>query len=173
MEHSYPALWKALQRCLKHRNSLLRRDRIAASYSAPEHEITGQGELAVWDAEFARLSERVNEHRQSYLARFKPVFEQVLRQLSDIPDISFGYQPGWDLERPLVDVLQDTIHRDQKARTTSYGAHRADLRVKAEGRPANDVLSRGQIKTVVCALRIAQGYFVSSADWQTMCVSAG
>ena len=154
VEHDYPALWKAFQRCLKHRNSLLRRDRMGGRLS-----VGGEpGELAVWDAEFARLSLLINEHRQCYLTRFKPVFEQVLEQLTDVKGIRFGYHPGWDLERPLLEVLQGALERDQKTRTTNYGAHRADLRVKAEGRPASEVLSRGQIKTVVCALRIAQGY---------------
>lgn len=150
VEHDYPALWKAFQRCLKHRNSLFRRDRMGGRIEPDE--------LAVWDAEFARLSQQINDHRQHYLTRFKPVFEQVLEQLTDVNDISFGYHPGWDLERPLLEVLQGALERDQKTRTTNYGAHRADLRVKAEGRPASEVLSRGQIKTVVCALRIAQGY---------------
>ena len=158
VEHTYPTLWKAFHRCLKHRNSLLRRDRIRGSRPPAEHGLRELDELAVWDAEFARLSQQVNEQRQRYLTQFKPVFEQALQQLTDVQGISFGYQPGWDLERPLIEVLQGALQRDQKARTTSYGAHRADLWVKAQGRPASDVLSRGQIKTVVCALRIAQGY---------------
>lgn len=146
VEHTYPALWKAYQRCLKHRNSLLRRDRIDGS------------ELALWDSEFARLGEQVHEARKRYLGAFKPVFERVLGELSDVPGISFGYQPGWDHQAPLLDVLKAGIDRDQRTRTSNYGAHRADLRIKASGRSANEVLSRGQIKTVVCAMRIAQGY---------------
>ncbi|MDM3870774.1 DNA replication/repair protein RecF [Porticoccus sp. W117] len=153
VEHEYPGLWKAFHRCLKHRNSLLRRDRIGGRL-----DDGATGEMAVWDEEFARLSEQVDQSRQAYLSQFKPVFQDILQRLTEVADIGFGYQPGWDSQRPLIEILQETIERDRKSRTSNYGAHRADLKVKVAGRPAAEVLSRGQIKTVVCALRIAQGY---------------
>ncbi|UTW44636.1 DNA replication/repair protein RecF [bacterium SCSIO 12696] len=154
VEHDYPGLWKALQRCLKHRNSLLRHDRMGGR----QEDRALLEELAVWDAEFSRLSEQVDGNRQAYLSQFKPVFQDILQRLTNVADIDFAYQPGWDHGRPLLDVLASSRERDLKNRTTHYGPHRADVRLKVSGCPAGDVLSRGQIKTVVCALRIAQGY---------------
>jgi DNA replication and repair protein RecF len=43
-------------------------------------------------------------------------------------------------------------------KATSHGPHRADLRVRFKQQPASDVLSRGQIKIVVTAMQIAQGF---------------
>jgi len=147
VEHSYKDLWKHFQRCLRQRNSLLRRDRI-------EDE-----ELAVWNAEFARLSEQVSELRERYLKRFEPVFKEVLQQLSELDAVSIRYYSGWDKDKaPLDHVLRESERRDRQNKTTNYGAHRADLRINIDGRPASEVLSRGQIKIVVCALKIAQGY---------------
>ncbi len=37
------------------------------------------------------------------------------------------------------------------------GAQKADFRFKANGLPVEDVLSRGQLKLLMCALRLAQG----------------
>lgn len=150
VEHDYRTAWKAYQRCLKHRNSLLRHGRMERSALLEQ--------LAVWNTEFCRLSEQIDRFRRSYIERFKPVFESVLSELSDLQEISFGYQPGWDIQRSLAEVLEGAVERDLNTKTSNYGAHRADLRIKIAGKMASDVLSRGQIKTVVSALRIAQGY---------------
>ena len=40
---------------------------------------------------------------------------------------------------------------------TQAGPHRAELRIKVDKQPAAEILSRGQQKTVVAALKIAQG----------------
>ena len=41
------------------------------------------------------------------------------------------------------------------------GSHRADLRLTVNGQNAAEILSRGQQKLLVCALKIAQGYVFS------------
>lgn len=147
VEHEYRELWQHFQRCLKHRNSLLRRDRIDRS------------ELTTWDAEFARFSEQIGSYRTRYLEQYVPVFESVFAELAnEVSGVEFGYQKGWDAKQSLVDVLAAGRERDCHSKTSNYGAHRADLKVKVNTRAASEVLSRGQIKTVVCALQIAQGY---------------
>ena len=40
---------------------------------------------------------------------------------------------------------------------TVSGPQKADFRFKANGLPAEDILSRGQLKLLMCALRLAQG----------------
>ncbi len=45
---------------------------------------------------------------------------------------------------------------------THVGPQRADIRVTINGRSAADVLSRGQQKLVVCALKLAQGQLMAN-----------
>lgn len=40
---------------------------------------------------------------------------------------------------------------------TAHGPHKADFRIRADGAPVEDTLSRGQLKLLMCALRLAQG----------------
>lgn len=40
---------------------------------------------------------------------------------------------------------------------TFSGPQKADFRFKANGLPVEDILSRGQLKLLMCALRLAQG----------------
>lgn len=42
---------------------------------------------------------------------------------------------------------------------TAHGPHKADFRIRADGAPVEDTLSRGQLKLLMCALRLAQGEF--------------
>jgi len=49
------------------------------------------------------------------------------------------------------------------------GPHRADIRVRVKGQSAEQVLSRGQQKLVVCAMKVAQAR-VFSANRQRDCV---
>ena len=142
-------LWKRMQKALKQRNSLLRHGRINSS------------ELPAWDLEFVKAAEAVDKLRQEYLERLIPVFRDVLSQLTDLAEISISYYRGWDKERPLIDVLQDGVQRDVQTGYTHSGPQRADLRVKLGKVNAVDILSRGQLKLVVCALKLAQGFLYS------------
>jgi DNA replication and repair protein RecF len=44
---------------------------------------------------------------------------------------------------------------------TAHGPHKADFRIRADGAPVEDTLSRGQLKLLMCALRLAQGEFLT------------
>ncbi|MBB1191951.1 DNA replication and repair protein RecF, partial [Klebsiella pneumoniae] len=44
---------------------------------------------------------------------------------------------------------------------TAVGPHKADFRIRADGTPVEDLLSRGQLKLLMCALRLAQGEFLT------------
>lgn len=142
-------LWQRMQKALKQRNSLLRHGRIKGS------------ELAVWDSELIKAANAVDKLRHNYIQRLVPVFNEVLGRLIDLPELSINYYRGWDRERPLSEVLQDGLQRDIHSGYTHAGPQRADLRVKLGKVSAVDILSRGQLKLVVCALKLAQGFLYS------------
>jgi DNA replication and repair protein RecF len=141
----FPA-WKAIQRCLKHRNSLLRRDRISPF------------ELAPWDKELVDLTDRIHEFRRQCMVRFNETFAQLLKEFINIDDIVLSYYRGWDKEKLYTNILTDSLERDKSQGYTHSGSHRADLKITVNGLDAAEVLSRGQQKLLVCALKIAQGY---------------
>lgn len=136
--------WQNAQKSLKNRNSLLRSGRIERS------------QMAVWQREFVTAAVRLDELRKQYLEGFVPRFHQVLDQLIDLPDLRIHYFRGWDKTRPLPEVLESQFERDCKLGYTQSGPQRADMRIKVKNQSASDVLSRGQQKLVVCALKVAQ-----------------
>jgi DNA replication and repair protein RecF len=146
VEHNYRNTWQRFRRALKQRNSLLRRDRIDEAL------------LVVWDAEFVSLAEQINDYREQYLADLIPRISEVLAELSPLEGFEFKHYAGWDTTKNLTDVLLADRQRDLQGKTTHHGPHRADLRVRFSKQPANDLLSRGQIKILVTAMQVAQGY---------------
>jgi DNA replication and repair protein RecF len=145
VEPKFFPTWKAIQRCLKHRNSLLRRDRIDGF------------ELASWDQELVGLTETIDKFRAACITELNASLDKLLDEFVKVEGIKLVYYRGWDRETAYAEVLAAGIERDQRLRYTHLGSHRADLRITVRGQDAAEVLSRGQQKLLVCALKIAQG----------------
>jgi len=151
VEHSFMHSWQRLQNSLKQRNSLLR------------HAIIDNRSMQAWDLEFCAASEQTDQFRQDYIRRLKPAFTQTLSELIQLPDLTLSYSRGWDKDKPLAQVLNDSAQRDRQLGYTQAGPQRADLRLRIGTQNALEVLSRGQQKLVVCALKIAQGHLLAES----------
>lgn len=145
VKHDLLPVWKRVKRALKHRNALLRHGRI------------DERSLSVWETELIQWSERLDLLRREYMLAFQPVFEETLQELLPLASLSLRYTRGWDSQRTLADVLFRGRDTDRQMGFTQQGPQRADLRLRMDRRPAIEVLSRGQQKLVVSALKLAQG----------------
>ena len=157
VEQRFLPAWQRLQTALRQRNSWLRRGTLDAASQA------------AWDRELSLASEEIDGYRRAYIQLLKPVFERTLAELLELPDLTLSYYRGWDKERSLAEVLQSSLSRDQAMGHTQAGPQRADLRLRLDGHNAAEILSRGQQKLVVCALRIAQGHLLNGAR-QGQCI---
>lgn len=149
VEPSFMHAWKRFQRALKQRNSLLRRGRI------------DELELQLWEKELAVNGEQITALRQAYLARLKPLFANLLEKFLGSQDFALNFQRGWDKNLGLAEALIASRDRDREQGFTQAGPQRADIRVTINGYTAMEVLSRGQQKLVVSALKLAQGKLLS------------
>ena len=157
VEHGFHAVWLDVQRALRQRNALLRHARIAPD------------QLEAWDVHLAARAEELDAFRRGYFEAFHPQFVSTLQDLASVGDIELAYQRGWDRGATLKDVLKEGLTRDHERGFTVQGPHRADIRVRVQGQSADQVLSRGQQKLVVCAMKVAQAR-VFSASRQRDCV---
>ena len=98
----------------------------------------------------------MDQLRQAYIERFRPVFIETLAAITDLPGVDLAYQRGWPDGLSYEQVLDDDFYRDLKRGLTHHGPHRADIAISFHGSPAAQVLSRGQQKLVVSAMRLAQ-----------------
>ncbi|MBA6413665.1 DNA replication/repair protein RecF [Parahaliea sp. F7430] len=146
VEHRFFPEWQRFQRCIKQRNSSLRRGKLA-----------GQ-ELQAWTRELARSGSMINEYRQAYFNDLAPLFREIVgRLLPQIGSLELRLRQGWDKRLSYSEALEATLNSDQEKGFTQLGPQRADLKVMVDGHAAADTLSRGQQKLVVCGLKLAQG----------------
>lgn len=151
VEPRFLPAWQRLQKALRQRNSWLR------------HGTLDGAAQAAWDRELCLASDELDGYRRAYIQALKPVFEQVLGELVELEGLTLSYYRGWDKDKALTDVLAATLPRDQQLGHTQAGPQRADLRLRLGAHNAAEILSRGQQKLVVCALRIAQGHLLNQA----------
>lgn len=153
VEQGFISAWRDSRKCLANRNALLKQSRLDTA------------QLEAWDREFVAAAMAVDASRAAYMARFMPVFLEVYSQLegAHATELQISYQRGWGAERSLGEELISSRELDRRYGSTQLGPQRADLSVRLDRAPAVEVLSRGQQKVLVSALKIAQGRLLSEA----------
>jgi DNA replication and repair protein RecF len=95
--------------------------------------------------------------------KLKPLLEPELAGLAAWDpglELDVEYFRGWTSELGLYEQIQKDLLRDRRYGHTSSGPHRADLRFRLGSAEAAELLSRGQLKLLICALKIAQGHLL-------------
>lgn len=159
VEHGFFSTWQRYQRCIKQRNTLLRRGNM------------NTGELASWTRELAAAGESLTASRDVYFRRLSERFLQVVAAvLPDASPVTLQFRRGWDRDRTLLEVLEAKLPVDMEQGYTHSGPQRADIRILAGEVPAAEMLSRGQQKLVVSALKLAQGHVYAESRGAGECV---
>ena len=107
-----------------------------------------------WDPELVRHGTEIAALRANWFESVRPFWEQTVARLCGLP-VDIGYFRGWAADRELAEVLESGLDRDQARGATLSGPHRADVHLRVEGKPAREVLSRGQQKLVAASLVLA------------------
>ncbi len=131
--------WVRYGRALRQRNAALK----------------GCADTRPWEVGLVDLGERISEARQAAVEALQPHWRQVIAAVS-CPEADLHYARGWSSQRSLQEALDGSRKQDQLRQTTQAGPHRADVLIHVSGRPARDVLSRGQQKLMAAALTLAQ-----------------
>jgi DNA replication and repair protein RecF len=105
--------------------------------------------------EVAALGERISEARRGVVEQMQPYWREVAAGL-DCPAGELQYFRGWGAQHSLAEALEASRARDELRGLTHSGPHRADVVIRVGGRPAREVLSRGQQKLMAVALTLAQ-----------------
>lgn len=140
VEPSVTSAWSRFRRALRQRNELLRRDADSSQFRP-------------WNAELAESGRMISLARERYLAQLLGI--DALREVMEALEASIELSLGWSGE-DLLTLLQQNEARDRALGHTSAGPHRADLRIRTQGRAASEVMSRGQKKRLSIELRLGQ-----------------
>ena len=161
VDREHRADTRAYARVLEQRNALLRAGR-------DEQEPVPESELAFWDAELIRLSAAISLRRESALRELRPAFRGAAASLGadPVPDVAYAGQVRGETSDERAEAYRRLVlekrERERWQGTTLVGPHRDDLAVAADERPLPTFASRGEQRSAVLALKLAEAEWLRS-----------
>lgn len=147
VEPGFVSAWQDYQKALKQRNCMLKNS--ASEYS-----------LSPWTEQLVKSGTIINDCRAFYLEEFAAVFSDVWQQLAPTMTLpQLGFYQGWH-DGNLSEALQNAYAQDMRYSYTTVGPHRCDIKLQVDGVSALEVFSQGQQKTLMFALKVAQGVYL-------------
>ena len=160
IERTHRRETREFQRVLEQRNALLRAAR--EELSLPEEE------LAFWDRELVRLSSSISLRRARLVGELTEPFREATARFNAAVglDLSYGGQVDGDSLEERGDayerLLREKRERERWQGTTLVGPHRDDLLVTADGRALPSFASRGEHRSAVLALKLAEATWLTA-----------
>lgn len=166
LDPSYIAYYARYTKVLENRNALLK----AASKGLP----IDRTELEAWSEQLATLACEIYTRRISYLRDFSPFACGHLRALSaerEYLTLTYrrdGGEPGTEDENEYYHTLfLSHWEREMCAGCTLFGVHRDDLEITVDGKNAKNFASQGQQRSVILAMKLAEGDCAESKSGET------
>lgn len=144
---------------LKHQfeRVLLQRNNILKRHLAPMQR---NDQLFVWDIKFAELAEQIVRQRQELINKIAAEFGEVYATIANHQhQVGLAYQntvTAEDYRAGLLKLLQTNAQRDSERGFTTVGPHRDDFIVSLDGALAASAASRGEIRSLLLALKIIE-----------------
>lgn len=155
VEQQFFAVWQQFSRVLKQRNALLKQSR---RYDQ---------QFEYWDQQFVMLAWQLQNLRQDYIAKLTVAYQQLTLGNTLLADIDIQLQAGWPekVQQPaeLQQLLEQNFQQDLRQGFTLYGPQKADLKLRKAQLSVEEVLSRGQLKVLLFALKVAQNNVIGTS----------
>lgn len=144
----YASVRKHYKRTLAQRNALLKK-------GAPSPH-----EMFPWDLRLSELGAVIARSRADLVGEFSDSLHDLYNTISHTnKNVRLYYEtqfPVENYETHLLKKLESALSRDIMRGFTAYGPHREDISVTFDQHPAAEVASRGEVRTVVLALKILE-----------------
>lgn len=139
------------ERVLLQRNNILKR-------RLPPRQRDDQ--LFVWDIKCAELAEQIVRRRRELVQRFDARLSDVYSAIARRPHTAVlrydSTVPGTDYRGDMLRLLQANAGHDSERGFTTVGPHRDELFVQLDGAPAAVAASRGEIRSLLLALKMIE-----------------
>lgn len=146
------------QRVVEQRNALLRA--LRDEQAAPDHQ------LAFWDTELCRLGAAISLRRIQAVHGIRDPFREAIERWSNEHVIEVAYasaaEGDSEIER-IADyhrLVAEKRDKEMWQGATLVGPHREDLAVTSSGRDLPSFASRGEQRSVVLALKLAESVWL-------------
>ena len=163
LDQQYLRTLQRYQRVVTQRNSLLKAIRVGRS---------NERELAFWDDQLVSEGEYIIDQRRACIQRLSELAAPIQQGLSGYGEaMEITYRPNVALgscantgsvAESMHRSLRDKRRRELAQGVTVTGPHRDDLRILLNGMDAGPYASRGQTRTVVLAMKLAEAGYLKA-----------
>lgn len=153
----YSQALRKYDRALKQRNNLLKHSHVA------------KDDLFVWDIALGEYGAAIIEARIRYIERLNSELNatyNTIAQSDDVVSVHYSHTVIGDIKQRIVTELHAHADRDRLLGFTSVGPHRHDVIFKFNSMPALSVASRGEVRSVVLALKFLEVDIITDATGQ-------
>ncbi|MDO4436265.1 MAG: DNA replication and repair protein RecF [Cardiobacteriaceae bacterium] len=102
----------------------------------------------------------IDSYRREYLQALQSALNYYHHHLGGLAEIELRYQRGFSEAMSLAECLEKYRERDCKLGYVKDGVHRADIGFYAQGQNVAHCYSRGEQKTLISALLLAQAFLI-------------
>ncbi len=151
----YMSVFSQYNKILKQRNSILK--------DAQKGFYLDREQLDSWSEALAQRAAYINAARVDYLKRIEIYAKKILAEISDgkeelsLEYISDASGEKGEIEDKYRELFSSDIQREIAAGCTLFGIHRDDIEIKINGISARHFASQGQQRSIVLALKLAEG----------------
>lgn len=155
---SYISDYSRFKSALENRNSLLK--------MASKAYYVDEAELLSWSESMADYSSYIYMYRTEYIKKLEVYVKKIGLELSDgkeeitlsyKSDIEEGLSDREEVKRRYYDILTSNIEKERIVGNSLYGPHRDELLISINGKAARNFASQGQQRSIVLALKLAEG----------------
>ncbi|MDA0744889.1 MAG: DNA replication/repair protein RecF [bacterium] len=150
-----------------YRRTLAQRNRLLKDHG--RQLLSDPGQLAPWDAQLADLGARVIRYRLEALDEIQPLIETYCQKIAATSEhLQASYRSPVSFEKRdqgreiLIKAYQDRRREEIEQGFTLCGPHRDNLIFQLDGRAAHQFASKGQLKSVLLAWKLAEASFLAS-----------
>lgn len=143
----YGSALRKYERALKQRNNLLKR------------QYLNKDELFAWDIALAEHGAYIIEQRIAFIEQINQGLTDAyndIAQTNDDVSVHYSHTVVGDMKQRLLGELHANLEKDSYLGNTSVGPHRHDVIFKLNNSPALTVASRGEVRTIVLALKFLE-----------------
>jgi DNA replication and repair protein RecF len=143
----YQISLRRYEKALKQRNTLLKKPN------------SKKDDLFVWNIALSEHGSYITEKRIEFVNNINEKINDVYKSISgnqDKVNLSYSYNTGQNSQQKLFSELDNSFDKDKIIGTTSIGPHRHDLIFTFNKSPAKEISSRGEVRTIILALKFIE-----------------
>ena len=151
VEHGFFQAWQRFKKALLQRNAALK--------TKQKFDV-----CQLWNTEINNTAHYIDQLRDQYFTKLTQYLNTLTDEFFENDVVTIEYKRGWPTDKNLGDLLEENIQKERMKGYTYYGPHRAEITIKVNGQSAQTCISRGQQKTLVALMRLAQAMQFTEAS---------